>query len=176
GEHSPDVGLGLEDPRQHDRLVNAEGGGAAVRGDGMQGAEMFQAGPGLPGPVQVSGLGHPGGGDQIGDLILGAAGGAPVLDVAVGGRLGSILDPADPGEVLTSRVGEHLAGQSCGLADLAEPETEFPAGLSCRATRDGTHEAGGYLPGAFECFLAGTGGWRLVSDLECGVGAVPGVV
>jgi len=142
GEHSPDIGLSLENSRQHDRLVNAKAGGAAVCGDGMQGAEVFQAGPGLPGPVQIGGLDHLGGRDQVGDLIFGATGGAPVLDVALGGRLEPVLDTADPGEVLTGRDGERLAGQPRGLADLAEPETEFPAGLGRRATRDGTHEVG----------------------------------
>jgi hypothetical protein len=39
---------------------------------------------------------------------------------SVGGWI-SVLDPADPGEVLTGRVGEHLAGQACGLADMAQP-------------------------------------------------------
>jgi hypothetical protein len=81
----------------------------------VQGAKVFQAGPGLPGPVQIGGLDHLGGGDQVRDLIFGAADGTPVLDVALGGWLDPVLDPADPGDVLTGRGGERLAGQPAVL-------------------------------------------------------------
>ena len=54
-------------------------------------------------------------------------------------RTANALNPAKHIDVV---LGEHLAGQPCGLADLAEPQTQFAAGLSGRATRDGTHEVG----------------------------------
>src|SRR5215472_9570999 len=34
----------------------------------------------------------------------------------------------------------------------------------------------GHMPDAFECLLASTCGLRFVGDLECGVGAIPGIV
>ena len=52
----------------------------------MQVAEAAHPGAGLPGPFQVGGLDGLGGGEQVGDLVTGAADRAPVADLrSVGG-------------------------------------------------------------------------------------------
>ena len=145
-EHLPDVGLGLEDARQHDRLVDPERSGAPVGRDRVQVAEVLHPGPGLPRPLQVGGFDGLGGGEQVGNLVRAAADRAPVADVAFGWRLDAVLDAADPGEVLAGRVGHRLPGQPGGLAKLAQPRAEILAGLRDRAMQVGSHGTGWPAP------------------------------
>src|SRR6266498_3069504 len=139
-EHPLDVRLGLEDAGQDDRLVDAEMGGAPVGGDRVRATEAAHASSGLAGPLEVSRLYVLRGGDQVRDLVLGAASDTPVPDVALGGRLDAVLDAADACDVLAGRVGERLAGQPRGLAELTQPGAEFLAGLCDGATRVDSHE------------------------------------
>src|SRR5262249_28299637 len=110
GEHPPDVCFGLEDAGHDDWFVDAEGCGLPVGGDGVEVPESPHAGARLSGPFQVGGLDRLGGGDQVGDLVFGAAGGAPVADVLLGGLLDAVFDAADTGDVLAGGVGKGLAG------------------------------------------------------------------
>src|SRR6266511_3689469 len=128
-EHPLDVRLGLEDAGQDDRLVDAEMGGAPVGGDRVRATEAAHASSGLAGPLEVSRLYVLRGGDQVRDLVLGAASYTPVPDVALGGRLDAVLDAADAGDVLARGIRQRLARQPRGLAELTQPGTEFLAGL-----------------------------------------------
>ena len=70
---------------------------------GMRSQNAPHTRAGLPPELKVGGLHGAGGGDQIGDLVLGRAGTAPVTDVVVGWGLDAVLDLANPGEVLAGR-------------------------------------------------------------------------
>lgn len=101
GAHRADVGLGLED---QPAVRPARGSGTSWCAGTWRSSAGHRAGAGLPCPFQISGLDGSGGGDQLGDLVLGTAGGAPVADVAFGRRLDAVLDPDDTGDVRSTRL------------------------------------------------------------------------
>lgn len=101
-------------------LIDPEPGGALVQRHGVRPDDPFHPGASLPPELQVSGLDSAAGGDQVGYLLLGAAGTAPGPDVIVCGRLHAVLDLADPGEVLAGRRCQRPSRQARVLADLPE--------------------------------------------------------
>src|SRR6266851_236455 len=120
-------------------LVNAEQFGPLVQRNGMGSQDPFHASPGLPPEFKVSGLNGPGGRDQIGDLVVRAAGPAPATDILVAGGLHPVLDLAHPGEMLASRGRQGAAREAGVLAEFPETRPQRLLRLLGRARGDGSH-------------------------------------
>jgi hypothetical protein len=60
---------------------------------------------------------------QVRNLLFGCAGSAPLADVASRWRLNSVLDLANPGEMLAGRDGQCPPGKARVLANLPETGT-----------------------------------------------------
>ena len=101
-------------------LIDPEPAGPLVQREGVRAEDPFHPGACLPLEFQVGGLHGPGGGDQVGDLLLDAAGTAPVPDVLIRRCLDTMLDLADPGEMLTRRRRQRPRRKARVLADLAQ--------------------------------------------------------
>ena len=110
-------------------LVDPEQAGPFVQRDRVSPQDSFHTGAGLPPEFQIRRVHGPGGGDQVGDLLLSAATAAPVPDVLIGGSLHPVFELAHPGEMLTGRRRQCPPRKARVLADLPEAGAECVGGL-----------------------------------------------